>query len=139
MGVGISAMHYAGMAAIEIEPMVTYEFDLLAASIAIAIVASFAALWLFFRLREGNSVGMKLARMGAAFIMGLAISGMHYTGMAASQFSAKTVCISADNVDTRWLAVTTGVIAIGVLSITTVLLFIDSSRGARKRSAANAH
>jgi diguanylate cyclase len=137
MGVGISAMHYAGMAAIEIEPMVTYEFDLLAASIAIAIVASFAALWLFFRLREGNSVGMKLARMGAAFIMGLAISGMHYTGMAASQFSAKTVCIGGDNVDTSWLAVTTGVIAIGVLSITTVLLFIDSSRGARKRSVAS--
>jgi len=137
MGLGISAMHYAGMAAIEIEPMVSYEPGLMAASIGIAIVASFAALWLFFRLREGHSWGMRAARLGAAFVMGLAISGMHYTGMAASQFSAKAICVSGGNVDTRWLAVTTGVVAVGVLSITTALLLIDTRRDslARKRMA----
>jgi NO-binding membrane sensor protein with MHYT domain len=130
MGIGISAMHYAGMAAIEIEPMVTYEPGLLLASVGVAIGASFAALWLFFRLREGRSVAMQAARLGAAFVMGLAISGMHYTGMAASQFSAKAVCISSGTVDTRWLAMTTGVVAIGVLSVTTLLLFLDSHRHA---------
>ncbi len=135
MGVGISAMHYAGMAAIEIEPMVTYELGLMAASIAIAIVASFAALWLFFRLREGNSTAMNLARLGAAFVMGLAISGMHYTGMAASRVSPKSVCVAQGDIDTHWLAVTTGIIAAGVLSVTTVLLVVDSSYRTRKRVA----
>jgi diguanylate cyclase len=80
MGAGISAMHYSGMAAIDLVPMITYEPLIMAASIVIAIVASFAALWLFFQLREGNSWGMRLARVAAAFVMGFAISGMHYTG-----------------------------------------------------------
>jgi diguanylate cyclase len=88
MGLGISAMHYSGMSAIQLVPMITYEPDLLLASIGIAVVASFAALWLFFRLRRGRSWQMRLARCGAAIVMGLAISGMHYTGMAASKFAA---------------------------------------------------
>ena len=50
MGAGISAMHYVGMAAIQITPMIQYEPRLLAGSVAIAIVASFAALWLFSHL-----------------------------------------------------------------------------------------
>jgi diguanylate cyclase len=128
MGVGISAMHYAGMAAIEIEPMVTYELNLLLASVGIAIGASFAALWLFFRLREGKSLGMRLARLGAAFVMGLAIAGMHYTGMAASKFDAKAVCLNGGSADNHWLAVSTGAVAIGVLTVTTVLLLLDSRR-----------
>ncbi len=51
MGAGISAMHYSGMAAIDILPMITYEPLLLIASVLIAVGASFAALWLFFQLR----------------------------------------------------------------------------------------
>ncbi len=105
LGGGICAMHYIGMAAIQITPMITYEPGLLLASVAIAIGASFAALWLFFRLRQGRSWGMRLARVGAAFILGLAISGMHYTGMAASRFSAGSFCIGAGTTDQRWLAI----------------------------------
>src|SRR5262249_12266442 len=86
MGAGISAMHYAGMSAIQIRPLITYELQIVLASIAIAIGASFVALWLFFRLRRGNSWAVRLARLGAAFTMGIAISGMHYTAMAAARF-----------------------------------------------------
>ena len=77
MGLGICAMHYSGMSAVQVLPAITYEPSLLVASGIIAIVASFAALWLFFRLRKGRSWQMRLARLGAAVIMGLAISGMH--------------------------------------------------------------
>lgn len=84
MGAGICAMHYSGMAAIQIVPMIRYEPFLVAASIAIAVVASFAALWLAFYLRNGTSRILLLARLAAAVIMGIAISGMHYTAMAAS-------------------------------------------------------
>ncbi len=44
MGAGISAMHYSGMAAITVVPMITYAPWLVAASIGIAVTASFAAL-----------------------------------------------------------------------------------------------
>ncbi len=121
LGGGISAMHYVGMAAIQITPMITYEPGLLVTSVVIAVVASFVALWLFFRLRRGRSWVMRLARVAAAFVMGLAISGMHYTAMAASRFSANAFCTGVGT-DQRWLALTIAVPAIAVLSITTILL-----------------
>ncbi len=133
LGGGISAMHYVGMAAIQITPMITYEPVLLVLSIGIAIVASFVALWLFFRLRRGSSLLMRLARIGAAFIMGLAISGMHYTGMAASRFSPGSFCIGAGTTDQRWLALTIAVPAIAVLAITTILLIYDAHLDSRTR------
>src|SRR5687768_14624963 len=79
MGAGICAMHYSGMAAIQIVPIITYQPLLVLASIGIAVGASFAALWLAFKLRTGQSLYIGLARGGAAVVMGLAISGMHYT------------------------------------------------------------
>jgi len=126
MGLGISAMHYSGMRAIQIAPMIAYELDLVLASIGIAIVASFAALWLFFRLRRGRSWQMRLARFGAAIIMGLAISGMHYTAMAASKFASSSYCIGGSGVDNRWLAITIAVLALALLTITSILLIYDA-------------
>jgi NO-binding membrane sensor protein with MHYT domain len=126
-------MHYSGMAAIDLVPMITYEPVLLTASIVIAVAASFAALWLFFQLREGDSWKMRLARIGAAFAMGFAISGMHYTGMAASRFSPKSFCTGGASVNTGSLAVTTAVIAVVVLTITTLFLVLDARRVAANR------
>ncbi len=133
LGGGISAMHYVGMAAIQITPMITYEPGLLLLSIGIAIVASFVALWLFFRLRRGTSLLMSLARVGAAFVMGLAISGMHYTAMAASRFSPGSFCLGAGTTDQRWLALTIAVPAVALLAITTILLVYDSHLESRTR------
>jgi diguanylate cyclase len=133
MGAGISAMHYAGMAAIDVVPMITYEPLLLAASVAIAIGASFAALWLFFHLREGQSLVMRLVRVGAAFVMGFAISGMHYTGMAASRFNARSFCVGGTGVNSGSLAITTGVIAFSVLAATTIFLLVEARREAVNR------
>ena len=133
LGGSIAAMHYVGMAAIQITPMITYEPLLFTASIVIAVAASFAGLWLFFHLRSGRSWILRLARFGSAFVMGLAISGMHYTGMAASRFSAGSFCIGASTTDQRWLALTIAVPAIALLSITTILLVYDAHLESRTR------
>jgi NO-binding membrane sensor protein with MHYT domain len=137
MGAGIAAMHYSGMAAIDLVPMITYEPLLLTASIVIAVGASFAALWLFFQLREGNSLRMQLARVGAAFAMGFAIAGMHYTGMAASRFSPKSFCTGGANINSSSLAVTTGTVAFVVLAVTTLILAIDARRAAADTKRVN--
>jgi NO-binding membrane sensor protein with MHYT domain len=76
-GLGVAAMHYAGMAAMRMPATMSYNPALFALSIVIAIVAATAALWAALRLRGVRST------LGAAAIMGVAISGMHYTGMAA--------------------------------------------------------
>ena len=75
MGLGIAAMHYTGMAAMRGHAELSYDRLLVALSLIIAIGASTAALWLAFRTTD---LWQKLA---AAVVMGLAISGMHYTGM----------------------------------------------------------
>ena len=136
MGAGICAMHYFGMAAITIVPMITYEPLLVAASILIAVTASFAALWLAFNLRTGQSTYIALARVGAAVIMGLAISGMHYTAMAASRFSIGAYCLGGSSFDNSWLALTIGLIALGVLAITLITAVYDAHLVSKTRQDA---
>jgi NO-binding membrane sensor protein with MHYT domain len=76
-GLGVAAMHYTGMAAIVINADVSYNIGLVALSIVIAVVASTVALW-FTRKVSGFA-----AVIGAALVMGVAVTGMHYTGMYA--------------------------------------------------------
>jgi NO-binding membrane sensor protein with MHYT domain len=126
MGAGICAMHYTGMAAIQIMPVITYDPLLVLASVAIAVTASFAALWLAFKLRSGQSRLIKLARVGAAVVMGLAISGMHYTAMAASMLAPGSYCWGGAAFDNGWLALTIGLIAVGLLAITLITAVYDA-------------
>jgi NO-binding membrane sensor protein with MHYT domain len=126
MGAGISAMHYMGMAAITIIPGISYDPLLVATSILIAIAASFVALWLFFRLRDGNSLAQWLTRIAAAIVMGLAISGMHYTGMAASRFALGSFCRGGVTFQNSWLAATIGLFALGLLVVTLLTALYDA-------------
>jgi NO-binding membrane sensor protein with MHYT domain len=79
VGVGVAAMHYLGMAAMTMRDSMSYNPLLVTLSVLIAIVAGTAALW------AGTQVSGLRATVGAALIMGVAVSGMHYTGMAALQ------------------------------------------------------
>ena len=81
MGLGIAAMHYTGMAAMREHVELGYDRIFVALSLIIAIGASTAALWLAFRTTD---LGQKLI---AAVVMGLAISGMHYTAMGGTTFT----------------------------------------------------
>src|SRR6202051_481363 len=82
MGLGIAAMHYTGMAAMRGHSELSYDPLFVALSLLVAIGASTVALWLAFRTTDR---GQKFV---AAVVMGLAISGMHYTGMRAAIFTA---------------------------------------------------
>ncbi|HWJ35585.1 MAG TPA: EAL domain-containing protein [Steroidobacteraceae bacterium] len=136
MGAGICAMHYTGMAAIAIVPGIDYDPALVALSIVIAVTASFVALWLFFRLRDGHSHLQRLARVAAAIVMGLAISGMHYTAMAAARFALGSFCRGGVTFDNRWLAATIGLFALGLLVVTLVTAVYDAHLQSRMHSHA---
>jgi NO-binding membrane sensor protein with MHYT domain len=82
VGIGVAAMHYLGMAAMIMPDSLHYNATLFALSVVIAVVAGTAALWAGTRVRGTG------ATVGAALIMGVAVSGMHYTGMAALHLSA---------------------------------------------------
>jgi diguanylate cyclase (GGDEF)-like protein len=96
MGVGICVMHYIGMAALDMAPGIVWDKGLVAASAGIAIAASAAALLIFFWLRQVSDQRGLIYQAAAALVMGLAISGMHYTGMAAANFPDGSICLSAN-------------------------------------------
>ena len=125
MGGGVAAMHYTGMAAMRMAPFIQYDDWLVLLSIVIAIGASGAALWMAFklRLRESRSVWL---RIGAACVMGAAICGMHYTGMAAAGFPQGSLCGALPG---GWsgqgLAPLVIVAAVAVLTAAIVLSMLD--------------
>jgi diguanylate cyclase (GGDEF)-like protein len=129
MGIGIASMHYTGMAAMRMSPPIQYDPVLFVASVMIAAGASLAALWLAFQLRRKFSRAAVVAKLGSALVMGLAIAGMHYTGMAAARFAGNSVCLAAagpSGLHNETLAVLVGVATLGVLAVTLILSAVDA-------------
>jgi signal transduction histidine kinase len=93
MGLGIGAMHYIGMAAMLGIPrrlVMLFEPRLAALSVLTAVVLSGVALWIDFIVERNPKKRHTLwAKIGAALVMGFAVSGMHYSGMAATYFFAE--------------------------------------------------
>ncbi|QNB08479.1 EAL domain-containing protein [Herbaspirillum frisingense] len=126
MGAGIAGMHYTGMAAMRMQPGIDYDVALFVVSVFIAIAASAAALWIAFSLRK-NTPHVKAARAGASVVMGVAIVGMHYTGMAAASFPSGSVCMSArEGVGIGWLAILIIVVTLAVLTIALLTSVLDA-------------
>ncbi|MFV2114664.1 MHYT domain-containing protein [Micromonospora sp. LOL_025] len=76
-GAGVAAMHYTGMAAMRLNGRIDYDTTRVVLSVVIAVVAATVALWLAMTVRRG------LAIVGSALLMGVAVNGMHFTGMSA--------------------------------------------------------
>lgn len=76
-GLGVAAMHYLGMAAMHLDGELHYSTPVVALSVVIAVLAATAALWAAISIRGF------LPSLGASLVMGIAVAGMHYTGMAA--------------------------------------------------------
>ncbi|MGW4893984.1 MHYT domain-containing protein [Kitasatospora sp. NPDC004240] len=76
-GLGVAATHYLGMAAVRLRGGLRYDAGTVALSVLVAVGAATAALWAAVTVRNLYAVG------AAALVMGLAVSCMHYTGMAA--------------------------------------------------------
>lgn len=131
LGAGVAGMHYTGMAAMRMSPSIVYVPSLFALSVAIAMLASGAALWIAFRLRRHSPLVRPL-RAAAALVMGAAIVGMHYTGMAAAQFPVGSICGAArSGVNAGWLALVIIVVTLAVLAIALIVSVLDLRLEAR--------
>ncbi len=120
LGLAIASMHYTGMEGMLITLNIRYLPLLFFISILIAIIASEAALWLALK---SNQVIFRLrnqVKLGSAVIMGVAICGMHYTGMAASVFTP----LCEPTLLTKSTALDPTFLAIGIAAVTFILLGI---------------
>ena len=93
MGLGISAMHYLGMAALRMSPAIVYVPWLFALSVLIAIVASWGALFIMCHQDWVDWSETPRLLLGS-LIMGLAISAMHYTAMLGMRVSVEAMCLT---------------------------------------------
>ncbi|WP_394751902.1 MHYT domain-containing protein [Crenothrix sp.] len=80
VGLGVAGMHYTGMLSMEVQADSHWNWSLVAVSIGIAIAAAIVALWLAVHVKHMWQM------VASALVMGVAVCGMHYTGMVAVDF-----------------------------------------------------
>ena len=119
VGAGIGAMHYAGMEGMQMGLELRYDPYIFVLSIVVAVVLATLALWVRFGLRRFARLGENQRLLLAATVMGCAISGMHYTGMAAARFVGRIDPNAPASSDTTALAI--GISLITVLFTVLVL------------------
>jgi PAS domain S-box-containing protein len=129
LGIGIASMHYTGMAAMQMPATISYDLLLFTLSILIAIAASIAALWLAFRFSVANNTGgsWQWAKGGSALVMGAAIVGMHYTGMAAANFvgTHESMAGASSGINTLALGFGIGITTLAILGLALVSSIVD--------------
>jgi NO-binding membrane sensor protein with MHYT domain len=110
-GVGVCVMHYLGMYGQVMRAYLSWNYAIVGLSFCIAMAAAGAALWLAFNLHRF------VLRVLAAFVMGVAVCAMHYTGMAAAQ----VICTTAQPQDSSW-ALSGTTLQFWVLTVTATVL-----------------
>ncbi|MBF8191363.1 hypothetical protein ITP53_37820 [Nonomuraea sp. K274] len=112
-GCGVAIMHYLGMAAMNISGHLSYDPVIVTISVLIAVAAATVSLWFTLRVSGALKIG------GAALVMGVAVSGMHYTGMyaiSAQAHSAMAALPGAKGIDFLLpLIVGISVVTVGLL------------------------
>lgn len=120
LGAAIPAMHYLGMAGMD-NVIIRYYPNIFLLSILVAIIAATAAVWLSERSDHGTYTKRIRLKIFSALIMGIAIAGMHYTGMAAAVFTHPDVMVHSLAVDPTLLSIVITTIILCIMSIALIL------------------
>ncbi|MDH5444739.1 MAG: PAS domain S-box protein [Gammaproteobacteria bacterium] len=123
MGSGIGAMHYIGMAAMRQDALMRYDPLIFTASIFVAVALSYVALQMKLwaeRARHGSEIQSLII---AAICMGMAISAMHYTGMAAVFYFPVHADVTIIDLATSWVPDTvTNMVIYTVLAMLSLMI-----------------
>ncbi|WP_405600027.1 MULTISPECIES: MHYT domain-containing protein [unclassified Pseudoalteromonas] len=126
LGAGIGTMHYSGMAAMQLAPLLRYDPIIFGLSIIIAIALSFFALYSRFNLEIFfPKLTPFQSRLISAVILGLAVAGMHYMGMAATRFVATSPILYEDANATAGLTFIAIAVATATIAITSVVAVLN--------------
>jgi NO-binding membrane sensor protein with MHYT domain/GGDEF domain-containing protein len=135
MGAGIFCMHYGGMYAMQMHPAIEYDLLLVILSGVIAVVASGAALVICRRLRDIPAERVFVAKLAAALMMGAAICGMHYTGMAAAIYPEGAATSPENLLRGNWMGIPTAIAASVLLLLALYVAYRDFAELERAREA----
>jgi methyl-accepting chemotaxis protein len=120
VALGVAAMHYLGMQALEVPGQVGWSLDLVVASILVGAVLAMAALMVAIRPRT------VFTTLGAAVLLTLAIALLHFTAMGAVEITPDpSRTLSASSLSPMWLAAVVISLAAAVLSTSLIGAFAD--------------
>ena len=127
LALAICAMHYTGMAAMRMLPGIVYSPTLVFASFLVAYGASLFALTVTFSSSAASlPILFSHRNIAGALLMGGAVAGMHYIGMAAASFSNGSICQAVPGgLAGAELAIVVAVLALFVLVLTLLALRFD--------------
>lgn len=112
MGLGITAMHYTGMAALKMQPAISYDPWIFGLSVFIVITAAISAMLIIYA-SEKPIFSLSVQYLLGAIVMGCAIAGMHYTAMQGTMIMPGSICtVSGLRLEPSYMAliITTGMI-----------------------------
>jgi NO-binding membrane sensor protein with MHYT domain len=132
-GAGVVTMHYTGMAAMRLAGRISYDADLVTASVVIAVVAATVALWFAVSVRRGGQV------VAASLIMAGAIWGMHYTAMAGVRVELRESVADVGGVSSLLLIIPITVLTAGALLATSFTALQAMTEEELAGSPATAH
>ena len=126
LSAGVVSMHYVGMAALMLKGSIIWDRRIVLLSVLIAVIASGAALWLAFHLREKRK-GVYINRLAAALVMAAAICAMHYTGMNAAHFHEMENTLPG-GISELGLSIWVSVTTLCLLGVMLIISLMDSHR-----------
>ncbi|GAA6185757.1 MHYT domain-containing protein [Aliiglaciecola sp. NS0011-25] len=141
VGSGIGSMHYIGMAAMEMAPLLRYDLPMFMLSILVAVGLAFVALYFRFGLDKFTQIKLsEFSKMCiASVVMGIAISAMHYTGMAAARFvlpEGMELSQQSEHIS-LFLALTIAFITVVIIALVIALNFVFKYKDISARSLQN--
>ncbi|MEK0159831.1 MHYT domain-containing protein [Pseudoalteromonas piscicida] len=140
LGAGIGTMHYSGMEAMQLGPMLGYDPALFGLSIVVAVSLAFIAIQTRSKLRDYVSDNnISVVRWLGALALGASVSGMHYTGMQAAKFVSDSPVISQEMQDqhTQSLALFIAAVSMIISALSALIHTASKYRSVAADKAAN--
>ena len=139
MGSGIGVMHYAGMAAMRMDALLLYDPVMFVVSVFVAVALSVAALCTKFLASSSQSQSLThWTNFGAALVMGLAVAGMHYTGMSAANcFPGSGSYVADSTLDPVWLGAWVSLAAVAIIGLAILVIAVDRRLEAARKYSEN--
>jgi NO-binding membrane sensor protein with MHYT domain len=124
VGLGVAAMHYTGMLAMQMQADMVWDWTIVGISIAIAVVAAIVALWLVMHVKHLWHIVV------SAVVMGIAVCGMHYTGMTAVGFvhNPSLPYIESVGMTTMLFSLVIGGIDTIIITVAVMVAIADANR-----------
>ena len=116
LGLGISVMHYAGMAAYRIQGLLLWDGAYVAASVTVGVLLAAAAM-----AAAGRAARARDQMLGAGLLT-LAICGMHFTGMGAATLAPDRAMTVANQLLDRQVMV----VAVSALAVMLALAAVGA-------------